>query len=112
MSDEEKIFTIISTTGTAKSCYLKAVQESRDFNQEQAAALIKQGDEALIAGHKIHAGMVQQEAAGKAQAVSLLLVHAEDQFMSAEVIKALVNELIAVYDQLNDLRKRIVTLEQ
>lgn len=98
---EKTIFQIISHVGTAKSKYVEALASSKKANFKQAEALIKEGDGFLIAGHKIHSKLVQNEAAGEGEPPSLLLVHAEDQFMSAETVKLLVKELIEVYKKLS-----------
>lgn len=97
---EQTIFTIISNVGMAKSKYVEALNTSKTGDFEKAGQLIKEGDRFLIDGHKIHSKMVQKEASGEGQALSLLLVHAEDQFMSAETVKLLVKELIEVYKKI------------
>ena len=84
---------------------MKALDEYKKNNVEQAEKLMKEGDQCLVDGHKIHSGLVQEEASGNAQDVSLILVHAEDQFMSAETIKTMVKEFMAVYSELNTLRQ-------
>lgn len=100
---ERKIFMIISNIGMAKSKYVEALNASKNEDYGQADQLIKEGDGYLIQGHKIHSTLVQQEAAGEGQTLSLLLVHAEDQLMSAETVKLLVKELIEVYNKLNKI---------
>ncbi|WP_100486958.1 PTS lactose/cellobiose transporter subunit IIA [Sporolactobacillus pectinivorans] len=100
---EEKIFTIISNVGTAKGRYVAALNASKKGDISLANQLIKDGDKFLIEGHKIHSKLVQQEASGEGESISLLLIHAEDQFMSAETVKLLVKELIEVYGKINKL---------
>jgi PTS system cellobiose-specific IIA component len=94
---EETIFKIISNVGMAKSKYIEALNIAKNGDFQKAAQCFTEGDGFLIHGHKIHSQLVQQEAAGKAPSLSLLLVHAEDQFMSAETVKLFVKELIEVY---------------
>ncbi|RYL94958.1 PTS lactose/cellobiose transporter subunit IIA [Sporolactobacillus sp. THM7-4] len=100
---EQNIFSIISNVGMAKGKYVEALNISKNGEYDQANQLIKEGDQFLIKGHKIHSSLVQQEASGEKESISLLLIHAEDQFMSAETVKLLVKELIEVYRKLNDV---------
>ena len=95
---------IISNVGTARSSYIEAIQEAKKGNYENAEAIIKEGDEAFAEGHDAHLKLLQQEAEGK-QVVMLLILHAEDQLMSAEGFKIIATELIDVYKRLNKLQK-------
>lgn len=99
-------FEIISAVGTARSCYIESIQKSKEGKFDEAEQLIKDGDEMFVQGHHAHAGLLQYEAEhGQGSAVSFLILHAEDQLMSAEGFKTIALEFI-------DLYKRIVTLEK
>ncbi|MBQ6975855.1 MAG: PTS lactose/cellobiose transporter subunit IIA [Selenomonadaceae bacterium] len=99
-------FQIISAVGTARSCYIEAIQKAKEGDFEGAEKLVKEGDEMFIEGHHAHAGLLQIEADnGQGSAVSLIILHAEDQLMSAESFKILALEFIELY-------KRIVKLER
>ena len=95
---------IISNVGTARSNYIEAIQEAKKGNYEEAEKLIAEGDEAFAEGHDSHLKLLQQEAEGKS-VVMLLILHAEDQLMSAEGFKIIANELIDVYKRLDALAK-------
>ncbi|MBE6072964.1 MAG: PTS lactose/cellobiose transporter subunit IIA [Selenomonas ruminantium] len=90
-------FQIISAVGTARSCYIEAIQEAKKGNYESAEKLIKDGDEAFVEGHDAHAGLLQKEASGEGDNINLLILHAEDQLMSAEGFKTIALEFIEVY---------------
>ena len=75
-------FQIISAVGTARSSYIEAIQEAKKGNFEGAEKLIAEGDEVFVEGHDAHAKLLQEEANGNS-VVSLLILHAEDQLMSA-----------------------------
>lgn len=95
---------IISNVGTARSCYIEAIQEAKSGNYEQAKKLIEEGDEAFAEGHDSHLKLLQEEAQGKS-VVMLLILHAEDQLMSAEGFKIIANEFIEVYKRLDAVKK-------
>lgn len=93
-------FQIISFTGTARSIYIEAIEEAKKGNIEKAKQMIKEGEDAFNQGHEIHTKMIQEEANGKSIEVPILLVHAEDQLMSAESFKILANQFIDLYEKL------------
>ena len=93
-------FQIISTVGTARSLYIEAIQEAKAGNIEKARELVEEGEKVFVEGHKAHAGLIQQEASGEKVEVQLLLMHAEDQLMSAEAFKIIANEFIDLYEKI------------
>ena len=51
--------------------------------------------------------MIQQEASGNPVQPNLLLIHAEDQLMSAESFKILCDEFVDTYRRLDELETQI-----
>ncbi|MGT2800304.1 PTS lactose/cellobiose transporter subunit IIA [Streptococcus marmotae] len=97
-------FQIISAVGTARSCYIEAIQLAKVGQFEEAEALIKEGEQVFIQGHHAHSELIQKEASGDGPAINLLLLHAEDQLISAEGFKIVAEEFI-------DVHKRLRTIE-
>ena len=93
-------FQIISAVGTARSSYIEAIAKAKDGDYEAAKQCIKDGDENFALGHNAHAGLLQKEAKGE-NTVSLLILHAEDQLMSAEGFKIIAQEFIELYQRLD-----------
>lgn len=98
-------FQIISAVGTAKSTFIEAMRLAEKNEFEAAEEKIKEGQSEFLEGHKAHASLIQKEAAGDNVNINMLLMHAEDQLMSAETIKIMAEEIIK-------LNKRIKTLEK
>lgn len=96
-------FQIISAVGTARSCYIEAINEAKQGNYSRAQQLLKEGEDTFIEGHEVHNGLLQKEAEGKGKStvVNLLILHAEDQLMSAEAFKIIAQEFIDVYKRLD-----------
>lgn len=91
-------FQIISAVGTARSSYIEAIQAAKQGNFAAAEQMIAEGDEVFTEGHKAHAELLTQEAEhGPGSTLSLLILHAEDQLMSAEAFKTIAQEFIEVY---------------
>ena len=93
-------FQMISFNGSARSCFVEAIMAAKEGDFERAEQLMAEGEEQFVEGHRVHAQLIQKEASGEATAVNLLLIHAEDQMMSAEFLKIIAAELI-------DIHKRI-----
>lgn len=96
-------FQIIASVGSARSSYIEAIQEAKRGNFEEAEALIKAGDEDFNKGHHAHVSLIQKEAGEEQVDLKLLLIHAEDQLMSAEGFKVIAQEFIDVYERLTKL---------
>lgn len=89
-------FKIIAAAGTARSCYISAIQEAKAANWENIPPLLQQGDEAFRQAHEVHTSLLT-EAANTEISLDLLLVHTEDQLMSTENFKILAREFIDLY---------------
>lgn len=90
-------FQMIAQVGTAKSMYIEALQLAKKGDFEEAEKLFKEGDDTFSEGHKLHFDIVQKEAQGEDLPFSVLFMHAEDQLLSTETIKILVEEIIEIY---------------
>lgn len=90
-------FKIISFAGAARSEFMQSTEFAENGNMEEANLSHKNGKLQLIEAHKIHKDLIQQEAAGTKLEFQLLLVHAEDQLMSAELMKDLTRSIINLH---------------
>lgn len=97
-------FEIISNVGMGKSLAIEAIREARDNNFEEAEKKLEEAKEFLVQGHHAHAGLITKEANGETLPFSLIIMHAEDQLMSAETIKDMAVELV-------ELNKKIVNIK-
>lgn len=93
-------FQIIATVGEAKSLYMEALYLARDAKFDEAAAKIAEGDATYTHAHTLHFDLVQKEASGEELPFSLMLMHAEDQMLTTEIVKLMAVEII-------ELRKEI-----
>lgn len=97
---EMKCFEIITNVGSARSFYVEAIAQAKEGDFEGAEQSMKEGAEAFKLGHHAHVSLIQAEAGGEAVPVSLILLHAEDQLMSAESFKIVATEFIDLYKRL------------
>ena len=91
-------FQMITYVGTARSCFINAIQCAKTGDFAGAAEMLKQGDDAFVQGHQVHSDLAGKEAEG--QEIGLLTLHAEDQMMSAEAFRTIAEEFIDVYKRM------------
>ena len=101
MQDIEMIcFSIISNVGMARAAYIEAIDLANEGKFEEAEEKIEEGNKFFVEGHHSHTELIQKEAGGDGVNVNLLLVHAEDQMMSAESFKILAEKFIQLNKRL------------
>ena len=100
---EQIVFGIISAVGMAKSSYVEAMRAASEGAFETAQEKMKEGHEYYAKGHEIHVDLVQKEAAGEYLSPGLLLIHAEDQMMSAELVRLMAEENIKLSKKISEI---------
>ena len=103
MSEMEGIelvaFNIIASVGTARSCYIGAIDAAAEGKFDEARQMIKDGQEAFVLGHDAHMGLLTKMANGETVETNLFMLHAEDQLMSAEGFGILAERFITLYEK-------------
>lgn len=96
---ETILFQIISAVGSARSSYIEAIQKARAGEFEEAVKLMDCGKAQFVEGHHIHMSLIEKSALGELETdkYQMLLMHAEDQLMSAETFGILAEEFIELY---------------
>lgn len=84
---QEACFQIITYAGMARSLFIEAIDLAEDGDLDAVQAKLDEGDGYFVQAHSAHAEMIRQEAAGDHVPADILLIHAEDQLMSAETFK-------------------------
>lgn len=100
MDIQQICFELICHVGDARSSFIQAILSAKQGDFAQAQTLIHAGQQSFNQGHSVHAKLVQAEAQGMRDHLSLLLIHAEDQLMSAETFKILCSEFIDLYQRI------------
>lgn len=102
---ELAIFEIISNGGNAKALVYDAMKSSEEGKFDEADALLKEADEFLRIAHLTQTRIIQQEAAGQKNEVTVLFVHAQDHLMTSIEVRSLAENVIR-------MNKRLFALEQ
>lgn len=90
-------FQLIANSGAAKSSFMEAIQLAKQGKFTEVDAKLKEAEECFVQAHKIHAELIQKEAAGQKTEFSLLFMHAEDQMAMTETVQLLAQEVIDLY---------------
>lgn len=93
-------FQIINHVGTARDKFIEAISASKRGDFDKAEALLKEGEQQFVKGHKAHTELIQKDVADGSVMMNLLLTHAQDQLMSAEAFKIIATEFIDVYKRI------------
>lgn len=99
---ESILFQIISLVGTAKSLYIESIKKSKENKFTEAKNKIDEGNDYFLKGHEFHLKLLEMDSHDSSVPFSLLLVHVEDQLMSAETFKIFSLEFIDLYKKLYD----------
>ena len=98
---EAIVIELISRGGTAKGMAYEALAAAEAGNYEEAENLLKQADEELLAIHNVQTSLIQSEAAGDKNEVSILFVHAQDHLMTAIEAKNLIECMIKMHKKID-----------
>ena len=94
---EELDLQIIASVGTARSMFVEALELAKEGKFEEANAKVAEADEMFAQGHDAHHDILAMQGQGIELPFDLMLVHAEDQMMSAEAFRLIATELMELY---------------
>jgi PTS system cellobiose-specific IIA component len=104
---ETVIFEIILHAGNARAEAYDALAAARSGDFAAAAAHMARAEEEVGVAHHAQADVIQREAAGEKQEISLLFVHAQDHLMTAIAEKSLISHMIDMEKTIRDLTARL-----
>ena len=88
---------IIANAGQAKSLVFEALKEAKENNFDRAEELIKEAETSINEVHKVQMDLLVDEANGNKKDINILLVHAQDHFMTTLLAYDLIKEMIEMY---------------
>lgn len=101
---EEQIFEIIVHSGVARSKIYEALEKAR--NKESANEVQRLLDEAkteIVLAHNVQTKLITDEMNGDTN-ITLLLIHAQDQFMTTMSEQSLIEQMIIMQQEINELK--------
>lgn len=94
---EQAAFNIILHAGNARSYYFEALKLAREGTFTEVEEKVTKAKQELIEAHRMQTILLQQEAGGNEQKLSLVLVHAQDHLMNTLLAQDLIQEMILMY---------------
>ena len=88
---------IIANAGSAKSLVFEALQEAKKGNFDKADEMLKEAEGSINGVHKAQMDLLVDEANGNKKEINVLLVHAQDHFMTTLLAYDLIKEMIEMY---------------
>ena len=101
---------LIINGGNAKSLAFEAIYAAKEGNFEQAREKLDEADQALTEAHNSQTDMLTQEASGHPVEVRLLTVHSQDHLMNAITFRDLAGEVVAIHEELAEIKAALAKL--
>lgn len=98
---EQKIVGMISSAGDSKAKAFEALKMVRKSRYEDAKKLLAEAREIDLAAHKIQTELITAEMSGGEDKpeIGLLMVHAQDHYMTSQLARDLIEELINIFEE-------------
>lgn len=98
-------FSIILHAGNARSYAMEAISLAKAYDFINARKKIEDANKEFVEAHRYQTKLIQAEANGEENKVTVLLVHAQDHLMTAMTVKDLANEMINMYEKMNRIEE-------
>lgn len=97
---EMDIMNIISTAGESKRLAFEALKKVKESNFEEAKRLISESRKLDLEAHEIQTRLITDELDPDKEStpMSLLMVHAQDHYMSCQLARDLIETLVEVFE--------------
>jgi len=94
---------LIAGAGDSRSYCMEAIDSAREGKFDEAKDLLKKAVEAMIETHEVQTDLIREEMEGGGEAVSLLMVHAQDHLNLALIMRDIAEEVIIMYERISRL---------
>lgn len=99
--EEQKILLMISSAGASKAKAFKALRKCKTGEYDAARQLLQEAKQEDLAAHNAQTAMItaalNADGADR-ESISLLEVHAQDHYMTAQLARDLIEELVDVFE--------------
>ena len=97
---EQQIVGMISAAGDSIAKAIEALKKVKESKYDEARALLQEAREIDLEAHKIQTQLITAEMSGgeNKPEVGLLMVHAQDHYMTSQLARDLIEEMINVFE--------------
>nr|WP_319487794.1 PTS lactose/cellobiose transporter subunit IIA [uncultured Caproiciproducens sp.] len=92
---------LIVSSGDAKSKAMEAISCAKSGDFAEAKKHLEEAGDFLSAAHRFQTDIIQEEADGNIEKVSVLMAHAQDHLMNAITIIDMSREFVDLYEKIN-----------
>ncbi len=98
----EIAFQLISYSGNARGMAMEAINAAKNKNIEEARKLIQEAKEEIHKAHEFQTTLIQNEADGVKNEISILLIHSQDHLMTGMTVLDMAEEFVDLYEIVNN----------
>ena len=97
---EQQIVGIISAAGDSKAKAFEALRNVKEGRYDEARALLDEARKIDLEAHKIQTQLITAEMSGgeNRPEIGLLMVHTQDHYMTSQLARDLIGEMIDVFE--------------
>ncbi|RDY25321.1 PTS lactose/cellobiose transporter subunit IIA [Romboutsia weinsteinii] len=97
---EFQVMELITTAGESKAKAFEALKMVKSKNFDEARSLIEEARKIDVKAHRIQTELITKDLSEdeESPAIGLLMVHAQDHYMTSQLAKDLIETLIEVLD--------------
>lgn len=106
MDNLEVAMGLIAGAGDSRSYCMEAIEYAREGKFDDARNAVKEAVSAMIETHEVQTQLIRDEIEGKGEAVSLIMVHAQDHLNLALVMRDVAEEFISLYERIKRLEEK------
>ena len=100
---EEITMQLIVNSGDARSKAMEAIASAKAGRIEEAREKLQKAQDFLTKAHSFQTDLMQEEADGKVNNVSILMAHAQDHLMNAITVLDIAHEFVDLYERISKL---------
>jgi PTS system cellobiose-specific IIA component len=101
MDMETTTMQLIVNSGDARSKAMEAIGDAKSGDFNSADQKLSEAEEALSKAHEFQTDLIQDEADGAVEKMTILMAHAQDHLMCAIVVLDLAREIIDLYRKID-----------
>ena len=91
-------FEIILNSGNARSIVHEAFDAMREKNYILAEQKLQEANDELLKAHQAQTDLLQEYASGTEIKIEIIMVHAQDHYMTSQLARDLIEVLIDVFE--------------
>lgn len=103
MNMETVTMQLIVNSGDARSKAMEAITCAKAGNFSESAERIREAKESLTKAHEFQTSLIQEEASGNVEKVTILMAHAQDHLMNAITVIDMASEFVDLYAKISKI---------